>query len=216
MLNNPRVITGMSAEVRLEQLGLDAVMLHRVAQRARAEAATCTAFDALGAAGSLLWTRMLRFVREELCTMGWIVQRPRGSELTISTEWGVKLLVISGDKWTGSHVGNPQPKHPKGPTFYQAVEDNQSPLDFGPEFADPTDDLPAEALDLLTTWMVVYHLTRSGDFKLEVSMPADTEDGQVIWGERIIIDVPPLDGPFDVPEGLNGDDPYSLTVERLG
>lgn len=211
----PQIITGASAEARLAELGLDADALVRTAQRARAEAATCTPLDALGAAGMMLWSRMIRFFREEMGPQGWELWRGRGSELTIHTGYGIKLLVTSGDKWTGSLVGAPQPKNPKGPTFFEAVVDNNIPLDFGPEFADP-EDFTQDLLDSLTTWIIVYRMIKAGDFFLEVSRPATMDDGYVVWAERIILKVPAIDNPALNTAGPVGDDPYSLTIERLG
>lgn len=216
MLTQPAVFEGADAEARLASLGLASEELVRIAQRARAEAATCTDFDALGAAGTLLWSRFLRFLREELVVRGWQSRRPRGSELTLNTSLGIKIIVTSGDKWTGSMQGSPQPKNPKGPTFFEAVVSNQYPLDFGPEFHDPEAYVDPDLLESLTTWIAVYRLTKPGEFFLEISKPGSIEpNGFVQWEERIIVSVPSPDAPMFMLTDSEDEDPYRLTVERL-
>ena len=208
---------GWAADERLASLGLSADMLVRSAQRAAAEAATCTAFDARGAAGSLMWTRILRYLREELAMTGWDVSRPRNSELTYHRELGLQLVVTSGDRMTGQMVGSPQPKDAKGPTFFEAVDSNQDPFDVGPSFSTP--DLPERRHDdQLETWVVVYRLS-GRQLHLEVSKPASVDpSGYILWDERIIVSVPMPDGPdFSQvdPDDDNGG-PYTVSVERLG
>lgn len=217
MLTQPTVLEGLDAEARLASLGLAPEELVRIAQRARAEAASCTDFDALGAAGTLLWSRFLRFLREELVVRGWESRRPRGSELTLNTSLGIKIIVTSGDKWTGSLQGNPQPKNPKGPTFFEAVVSNQYPFDFGPEFHDPEAYVDLDLLESLTTWIAVYRLMKSGEFFLEISKPGSIEpDGFVVWEERIIVSVPTPEAPLFMLSDSDDEGPYGMTVERLG
>lgn len=216
MLIQPATFEGSDAEARLAMLGLVPEELVRIAQRARAEAASCTDFDALGAAGTLLWSRFLRFLREELVVRGWESRRPRGAELTLNTSLGIKIIVTSGDKWTGSLQGNPQAKNPKGPTFFEAVVSNQYPLDFGPEFDDPEAYVDPDLLENLTTWIAVYRLTKLGEFFLEISKPGSIEpNGFVQWEERIIVSVPSPEAPMFMPTDSDDEDPYRLTVERL-
>lgn len=217
MLTQPVVLEGPDAEARVATLGLVPEELVQIAQRARAEAASCTDFDALGAAGTLLWSRFLRFLREDLVVRGWVSRRPRGSELTLNTSLGIKIIVTSGDKWTGSLQGNPQPKNPKGPTFFEAVISNQYPLDFGPEFDDPDGNVDPALLESLTTWIAVYRLTKSGEFFLEISKPGSIEpSGFVLWEERIILSVPMPDDPMFMLSDVDDEGPYRMTVERLG
>ena len=217
MLNQPVVVKGWDAAARLADLGLTSEQLVRVAQRARAEAATCTDFDARSAPGVWLWSKMLRFLREELVLGGWEMQRPRGAELTLNRELGIKILVTSGDKNTGSLVASPQPKNPQGPSFFDAVASNQPTFDFGPGYADPEVSVDPDFLETLETWIVVYRSKRSGEFFLEVSKPAQIEvNGFVQWEERIVVSVPEYDR-FDFAAPDTDDDaPYRLTVERLG
>lgn len=217
MLTQPTVFEGPDAEARLASLGLVPEELVRVAQRARVEAASCTDFDALGTAGFLLWSRFLRFLREELVVRGWESRRPRGSELTLNTSVGIKIIVTSGDKWTGSPYGNPQPKNPKGPTFFEAVVSNQSPLDFGPEFDEPDAYVDPEVLESLTTWIAIYRLTKSGEFFLEISKPGSIDPGGYVhWAERIIVSVPMPEAPMYMVGDSDDEGPYRMTVERLG
>jgi len=125
--------------------------------------------------------------------------------------------VTSGDKWTGSLQGNPQPKNPKGPTFYDAVVNNQYPLDFGPEFGDPEAYVDPDLLESLTTWIAVYRLTKSGEFFLEISKPRSFEpNGFVHWEERIIVPVPMSEAPLYMLSDSDDEGPYRMTVERLG
>ena len=215
-LSQVQIHEGWEADDRLESLGLSVELMVRVAQRAAAEAATCTAFDARGAAGSLMWTRMLRYLREELAMTGWDVSRPRNSELTYNRDLGLQLVVTSGDGMTGQTAGSPQPKNPKGPTFFEAVNNNQDPLDFGPSFALPESASEADNSPL-ATWVVVYR-SSGRQLYLEVSRPASVDPGGYVrWDERIIISVPTPDGSdFSL---LNTDDdggPYAVSVERLG
>ena len=207
---------GWDAEARLVSLGLSSELMIRVAQRAAAEAATCTDFDARGGAGSLMWTRMLRFLREELAMTGWDVTRPRNSELTYNRALGLQLVVTSGDAMTGSTIGAPQPKNPKGPTFFEAVSSNQDPLDFGPSFSlqgEPlsNDDQP------LVTWVIIYRLT-GRDLHLEVSKPASVDPGGYVrWEERILLSVPMPDGTdFSYLDADDDGSAYAVSVERLG
>ena len=125
--------------------------------------------------------------------------------------------MTSGDKWTGSLQGNPQPKNPKGPTFYDAVVNNQYPLDFGPEFGDPEAYVDPDLLESLTTWIAVYRLMKSGEFFLEISKPGSIEpDGFVVWEERIIVSVPTPEAPLFMLSDSDDEGPYGMTVERLG
>lgn len=215
----PQTHQGVEAVDRLAELGLSAELLSRTIQRAYAEAATCTALDPIGIQGSLFWARMTRFLREELIPGGWVPRRPKNQELTLHFERGLKLLVVGGDRGTGRADLSPQPKNPKGPTFFQAVVDNRLTFDFGPEFEDADTYVEPSVLEALQTWMVIYRATKSGKLFLEMSLPDKASpDGHVTWAERIILDVPDAGAPIGGMVQPDDDDlePYRLTVERLG
>lgn len=147
---------------------------------------------------------------------GWDVSRPRNSELTYNRDLGLQVVVTSGDGMTGQTAGSPQPKNPKGPTFFEAVNNNQDPFDFGSSFMLPQSDSGTDGSPLVT-WVVVYRSSGSRLY-LEVSKPESVDPGGYVrWDERIIISVPMPDGPdFSL---VNTDDdggPYSVSVERLG
>lgn len=214
----PQTYEGIDSVDRLAELGLSTEMLIRTIQRAYAEAATCTDLDPVGTHGTLLWARMTRFLREELIPSGWVPRRPKNQELTLHFERGLKFLVVSGDGGTGQTEKTPQPKNPKGPTFFQAVVDNQIPFDFGPEFEGPEDYVEPSLLEALQTWMVIYRSTKTGKLFLEVALPDEVgPDGHVTWAERIIVEVPDAGSPIGGMIQPDDDvDPYQLTVERLG
>ncbi len=215
----PQTYQGVEAVDRLAELGLSTEQLIRTIQRAYAEAATCTDLDPVGTRGTLLWARMTRFLREELIPSGWVARRPKNQELTLHFDRGFKLLVVGGDKGTGRADRNPQSKNPKGPTFYQAVVDNQASFDFGPEFEGPDEYVEPAVLESLQTWMVLYRVTKGGKLFLEVSLPDEASPaGQVSWAERIIVEVPDAGAPIGGMVQPDDDDlePYRLTVERLG
>lgn len=215
----PQTYQGVEAVDRLAELGLSAEQLIRTIQRAYAEAATCTDLDPVGTYGMLLWARMTRFLREELIPDGWVPRRPKNQELALHFGRGLKLLVVGGDGGTGRPDRNPQSKNPKGPTFYQAVVDNQASFDFGPEFEGPDEYVEPAVLESLQTWMVLYRVTKGGKLFLEVSLPDEASPaGQVSWAERIIVEVPDAGAPIGGMVQPDDDDlePYRLTVERLG
>lgn len=109
---------------RLADLGLDVPTIHNVLAVGAAEQATYTSFDAPGASEMARWSRHIRRLSELLVPQGWARRDPLNQPTLVHPAARHCLLVTSGSVWTGTDLGVPATKNPKGRSIREAVEKN--------------------------------------------------------------------------------------------
>src|SRR5262249_55936433 len=96
-----QVLVDREAVERLTELGLSAEIIERVARRAEAEAGMCTQLDPPIMEGLTRWSRMNRYLREELIPGGWRFDNPRNLPRTIHPRGEFAIVATTGDELTG-------------------------------------------------------------------------------------------------------------------
>ncbi len=184
-----------TAEYRLHDLGLTVDRIVRALLRADAEAKHTTGLEPPTAEGTIRYFKTVRFLREELVSLGWDVDNSKNFCRTIHPSREFSIVTSSGDDVTGVEIPNRVPctKYAKGDLTALAVQQNaeQGTFDFGEEFAEPT----VESAELENIWFLLQRVTPDYIYA-ELSLPTRIEDGMITdWDERIILPRIPREGP---------------------
>ena len=176
-----------SAEVtaRLNELGLMREDLLEAIHFGSTYAAECTRHDPSSMAGTLLWGKTVRRIRDQLIPDGWDVSDKRNLPLTVHPSGRWAIGVASGDECTGIPDMTPATRYDRGLATRQAVSSNQ--LSFSTWSVDWAQEAAASAKQ---TWFLLHYRDDGADeIRVELALPAEmTPSGFVTqWKERIIL-----------------------------
>lgn len=176
-----------SADVatRLNALGLTRETLSEAVRFGASHAAECTSHDPSSLAGTLLWGKTTRWLRDLLIPLGWNVSSQRNLPATVHPSGKWAIAVVSGDRCTGVPDLTPATRYERGSATRQVVSSNQL------SFSAWIDDWAEQVAPLtMQTWFLLHYRDKDADeLRVELSLPAEmTQDGFVIrWSERIIL-----------------------------
>ena len=170
---------------RLTALDLRREYLSEAVRFGASYAAECTDHDPSSLAGTLLWGKTTRLLRDQLIPLGWNACNQRNLPVTVHPKGKWAIAVVSGDGCTGIPHMTPATRYDRGPATRQVVSSNQ--LSFS-----ALSESWAEQVAALTmqTWFLLHYRDEDADeIRVELSLPAEmTRDGFVIqWSERIIL-----------------------------
>ena len=176
-----------SADVtaQLNELGLKREDLLEAVHFGSTYAAECTRHDPSSMAGTLLWGKTVRKLRDQLILAGWDVSDKRNLPLTVHPSGKWAIGVAAGDEHTGIPDKTPSTRYDRGPATRRVVSINQ--LSFA---ALSADFAKLDAAVIKQTWFLLHYWDNDTDeIRVELSLPAEmAPDGFVIqWKERIIL-----------------------------
>lgn len=170
----------------LPKLGLTAEIVHRALFAAVTDAQLCTKADAPTASGFILWTRVNRYLREELVPMDWTIRQKDLILRTVHPSGAFAITAISASGGVGQiDARNVRAKNPKGAAVKRVVDKNgTAPFVFG----DPrVDDVSLEDEEI-PTWFLLYKW-QEGVIHTELSYPIDMSGSFVDkWNPRLLIE----------------------------
>ena len=182
----------IDVRTRLAELGLTVEVLTESILAGELASNSCTPNDPPSVPGFMFWARIVRALRENTVTDGFVRSDERNFSIVISPDRSYSIAVSTGDEATGDPSSpSPSTKYAKGPLTVEAVERNGQLLLF-------KEMEPPEGEDSKVTGITRILLVRkSGDLILcELSVPDKVVDGFVeTWAERIILPTIELDGP---------------------
>ncbi|MYC32144.1 MAG: hypothetical protein F4X64_03075 [Chloroflexi bacterium] len=148
-------------------------------------AAECTRHDPSSLAGTLLWGKTVRHLRDRLIPAGWDARDKRNLPLTVHPSGRWAIVVASGDEHTGIPDRTPSTRYDRGSATQQVVSINQ--LSFATLSADFA---KLDAAALHRTWFLLHYRDNDADeIRVELSLPIEmTSDNFVTqWERRIIL-----------------------------
>jgi hypothetical protein len=170
-------------------------------------AADCTGHDPIGLPGTLVWGKGTRFLRDALALQGWGSRSERNFPTVVHPSRTFEIAVTAGNKHTGRRTVLPRTRRKRGAATESAVHRNQmSMAGFDPAFDEPDADERVEQ-----TWFLLhYHDLAAEETRLELSLPATYENGNVVgWRRRLILDPLPGGPEFHLLE----EEPEQIDVE---
>ena len=170
---------------RLNALALTREALSEAVRFGASHAAECTGHDPSSLAGTLLWGKTTRWLRDQLIPLGWNARSQRNLPVTVHPSGKWAITVVSGDEGTGIPRLTPATRYDRGPATRQVVSRNQ--LTFSAWSDGWAEQVAALAVQ---TWFLLHYRDEDADeVRVELSLPSEmTQDGSVIgWRERIIL-----------------------------
>jgi hypothetical protein len=171
---------------RLAELGVAVEAIQRAVAAGHVARITCTEDDPPFIPGTEAWRFTLVTLRGELCPRGWRKADPCNYSLVINDARQINIVVASGDAFVRRSNGSPRTKSLKGLCTEAATIRNRIEGDLFPETL--SEELRRVAVVLeYRTWVLLIYITDE-EYRAELSLPADMEDGQITdWEERIFI-----------------------------
>ncbi len=208
---------------RLAALGLTEGVLRDALASGVQQASSCTRHDPPTMAGTLIWGKSIRYLRDALVVEGWRASNTRNYPTTVHPDCNWQIAVSSGDENTGvlHPVHPPRTKNPKGPATKDAAERNTQQMVMFPELDPPQDTV--EEIIPAQTWLLVYHPDRSRKIiRCELSLPKSVgDDGRIDdWLDRLILHPISLDHGDDQEEIFTdpsddlGDEEIDIRIDR--
>lgn len=191
----------------LDALGLTEAILHEAIVFAEQERRKCTANDVPGMAGTILWGKTVRKLRDILASHGWVASEESNLSTVYNPNLGIAIAVASGDAGTGRPKLRVRTKNPRGMASEKAVEDNYIQLSLLDGLG--LENLPDQPEDRMTWWLLL-HPTPKG-VRCEISLPKAIVCGRIQeWTRRIILadiamDEPIVVTPFDAAPEIDVD-----------
>ncbi|MFD0052068.1 hypothetical protein ACFVHQ_22830 [Actinomycetes bacterium NPDC127524] len=198
---------------RLAELDVDVELFERALDLAAADVRGCTDFDAPATRGFLFWSRVNRYIAEQLDPLGW-KRTQRDSILRMIHPTGSHAITaISGDGGVGDLNKKVRSKNPKGGAVARLVERNRQL-----EIISRDELLFGRELDEIETWCLLYK-REDGIIRAELSRPVEMH-GKYIdeWRERLPLQVNLDDPGYDISldDPGDGDDGPEVMVEFVG
>ena len=128
------------------------------AWRARA---SCTSNDVASMSGYLAWGLPIRFLRDKLCPLGWLIGREGNFEAVISPDGSKVITAAAGNSHTGDPFRMPATRTDKGPETKVHVEATRQLSLLDEEASKPP---------RVETWFLLqYHDLRRAEIRSELS-----------------------------------------------
>lgn len=180
---------------RLASLGLDVETLVRAVEGGLADRNACTDNDPPGFRGFIGWGRTIRRLRELLLPLKWTRTNRRRLAAVVNEQKTIAIAVATGDERTGLDGEPPQSRHPKGPGWEAAVDENRLQLELPLQEVDVSpktevsDDFDDDRQDWVTFVLLLYVDPNSGETRCELSLPKDMSAESKLdeWVERILL-----------------------------
>jgi hypothetical protein len=142
-----------------------------------------TAHAPVSAPGYNAWQGAVTALRDILLPLGWQKNSDKNLETVLSPCREHKILVVSGDKNTGSDdpLLVPQPKRPRGEATEFAVDRSQLSLPlFGTRKAVPSRQGP------VIWFLLIYRVEGRDEVRAEISLPSSMDDAGYVmtWHHR--------------------------------
>ncbi|WDT55779.1 hypothetical protein [Streptomyces sp. G7(2002)] len=186
-----------------------------------ADVRQCTRFDAPAMPGMMFWSRVNRYIAEQLTDPKRTSPRPhwkrtqRDSILRVVHPTGSHAITaISAAGGVGDLTKRVRSKNPKGRAMAALVKANaqlafmsRDELEFGAE------------LDTMPLWCLLYKRSETGVLQAELSLPVKMNGKHVDeWRVRFPIHMPPLDPGVDVTlrDAPGDDEGHQVLVEFVG
>jgi hypothetical protein len=178
--------TPAAAMRRLAELGVAVEAIQRAVVAGHVARITCTEDDPPFIPGTEAWRFTLVSLRGELCPRGWRKADPCNYSLVINDARQINIVVASGDAFVRHSHGSPRTKSLKGLCTEAATIRNRIEGDLFPETLSEELRRIAAVLEY-RTWVLLIYITDE-EYRAELSLPADMEEGQITdWEERIFI-----------------------------
>ena len=178
-------------------------------------AADCTPHDPASMAGSLMWGKAIRKVRDRLVIpRGWHKEDANNLPFVVEPLRRWAITVVAGDELTGNPDDPPSTRYLRGPVTRHAVAVNQLRM----PLSSPDWGVVEEFSPWPQTWFLLHYLAGPSEIQAELSLPiAITRHGRVTdWRKRIllgsVIDSTPVESV--VPQEIPDDDALDVPVER--
>lgn len=146
-----------------------------------------TPHDALNAAGSFAYFEAVRCMRDIFCPKGWKIESENGLEAIALPDIKVRIIVSSGDQYTGNSDVAPSTKNSKGPQTKKIVNLNAKLRWLFPEMDKPIEQDSGDN----ATWIFLYHVDmKKNEMRIELSLPVGFDINKEIvqeWKERILL-----------------------------
>lgn len=177
--------TPAAAMSRLQELGVALEALQRAVAGGHAGRIGSTDNDPPFIPGTLAWSYTVRTLRDELVPHGWKKSDPGNFSLVTNEKRRINIVVASGDAMVRKKYA-PRTKSIKGLYTEAATIRNRIDSDLFPETL--SDELKRVAVALeYPTYILLVYIT-DDEYRAELSLPDDMEDGQIVsWKERIFI-----------------------------
>jgi hypothetical protein len=216
-LNIPPLHVRAEIASRLAAMGLSEELLAEAVRYAYAEKDRCTGNDALAAGGFTVWTKLLRFLREQLIPQGWSKGGLPDLESVIHPSRSFQIVPSSGNWATGDADRMPATKYPKGRRTAEVIADNGQ---FSLDIVGSTLEAKPE---IKTFFLLTYEDEDKEEIRHELSIPThmkiapNAKRGRIDeFGSRIILSPIPLDIDTDLDEEHEEEfsDDLDIPVER--
>lgn len=205
---------GPEVESRLAQMGLTLEGLLRVVRAAGAAYASTTAFHPSSGPGTYMYQECVAVLRRWLVPRGWDHDEAGGQPRTFSAEYGVSIIIQSGDENTGVDTGTePRSRNAHGAATGQKIQDNNAQLTLPFAVSRPQVSEEQEG-PAFFTWVLLLNVTDES-IRAELSLPTDFQAGKpAAWAERILLPEQPFgEGEPNVDEGDDEGPENEVSVE---
>lgn len=187
-MTEDRLIYHESSRVagRLDLLGVGQEPLRESVEEGVTSSLDCTRHDPPGLAGTLVWAKTVRGLRDRLVPQGWTSRNYRNYSTVVHPDKTFGIAVAAGNASTGRADETPWTRTEKGPITRELIRQNQ--YSFADDFSDSVPRLDAEGP--LHTWLLLHYTDdEEEEIRCELALPASmTTDGFVTgWEERVIL-----------------------------
>lgn len=185
-----KVFEGLQAQDRLSELRLPEEVLTTAMCSGLAAIKDCTEHDPPFLKGLLLYCKLIRSLRDQLVSDGWLIEGSRNLSLTVRGDHALKIMVARGDKHAGSAVPGvtPSTKRERGKAVYEELRgqgiDTADMIAGLRDYADPGNEPGG-----VQVWVLLYH-PECNKLKAELSLPyrMAKKDSQIrTWRQRILL-----------------------------
>lgn len=180
-------------ETRLAQMGLSLEGLMNVVRAAGAGLASTTTFHPRSAPGTYAYHEGVAALRRWLVPRGWGYDEDGSQPRTFSNEYGISIIIQSGDQNTGRDTGTePRSRNAHGATTETKIKDNADQLAlFAVSRPQPTAKEEEDGVSLFT-WILLIAVVED-QLCAELSLASDFSMGKATsWSERILLPEQPF------------------------
>lgn len=170
--------------VRLSELGLKLEWLTSAALRGDAGAGASTALHPPGDPGFRRWSDTTAGLRANVLPHSWEMSNALNYCTVFNRATRTAIVVMAGDVFTGSRLGTPRSRYPKGIATESRIGINNGQQSFFPQMKSPAEILEADCV----TYALVQFDGAEG-IQLELSQPSSMSASGYVndWRERLLL-----------------------------
>lgn len=179
-------------DARLASLKLNRLWLHNGVLAGDAGASSSSALHPPGDPGFRRWSDTVAGLRGQVLPNGWNMSNALNYCTVFNRESRTAVVVMAGDIMTGSKLGSPKSRYPKGVVTAKRIERNNGQTSLFPSLKSAEEVVEEDCL----TWVLVQVPTEQGVL-VELSRPKSMSlSGHVDdWDERILLPIIDPRGP---------------------